>query len=163
MFKNFVIPIISALVATFGFSLFYNIKGKNVIIAALCGGFSWFAYLICDAFTASQIFPYFVAGMAVSLYSELAARIFKAPAIVFLIPGFIPLVPGLTIFKTMQSGLMGDVSEFAAGGINTLKIGGAIVLGLIFMSSSFRLARTGIYPFKTKKQSSGCSAVDKNK
>ena len=92
----------------------------------------------------SDIIPYFVAGIAVALYSEVAAKIFKAPVTVYLMPGFIPLVPGLTIFRTMEACLFGDITAFAEGLVNTLKIGGAISLGLILMSSFFRLFRNSI-------------------
>ena len=139
MLKEFIIPVLASLVATYGFSLVYNIRGKNAAVASFCGAFSWAVYLICARYTDSTALPYLVSGVAIALYSEFSARIFKSPATVYLIPGIIPLVPGLTIFRTMQSCLYGDITAFAEGLINTIKIGGAIALGLILMSSVFGL------------------------
>lgn len=150
--NTFLIPILSSFFATLGYSLFYNIRGKNLIIASLCGAFSWAVYLAIENYTHSLVLPYVAAGAAVALYSELAAYIFRAPAIVFLIPGFIPMVPGLTIFRTMQSALNNDVSEFVELLITTIKIGGAIVLGLIFMSSIIRLIRSSLSMIKAKNR-----------
>lgn len=144
MIENWIIPFVAAFVSTFGFALIYNIHGKNLVIASLCGAFGWMFYLITRIFTDSAIIPYFIAGLAVALYSEVAAKIFKAPVTVYLMPGFIPLVPGLTIFRTMEACLFGDITAFAEGLVNTLKIGGAITLGLILMSSFFRLFRNSI-------------------
>lgn len=144
IFNDWIIPFVVAFVSTLGFAIIFNIHGKNLVIASLCGAFGWMFYLVTQIFTNSAIIPYFVAGLAVALYSEVAAKIFKAPVTVYLMPGFIPLVPGLTIFRTMEACLFGDITSFAEGLVNTLKIGGAITLGLILMSSFFRLFRNSI-------------------
>lgn len=141
-FISFITPCIAAFIACVGFCLLYNIHGKNIIIASLCGMVAWAVYLIADIFTDSLCIPFFISGMSIALYSEIAAYICKAPVTVFLIPGIIPLVPGLTIFRTMESCLTGEIQSFILGIINTLKIGGSITIGLIFISSIFRLFRT---------------------
>lgn len=147
---DFIIAIISSFVATLGYALVYDIKGKNLFVASLGGAFSWAVYLICQHYSVSLVFPYLMSGIATALYSEVAAYFCKAPATVFLIPGIIPLVPGLTVFRTMESCLFGDVSAFAEGLVTTIKIGGAIALGLIFMSAFFRLVRSALAIARTR-------------
>ncbi len=147
--KEFVIPVISAFVATFAFTIIYNIRGKNILIASLCGALSWGVYLICKQGADSLVLPYFAAGLATALYSEAAARVFKVPATVYLIPGIIPLVPGLTIFRTMSSCLSGDILAFAHGLVDTIKIGGAIVLGAMLIQSVFNFTSLEIFTKKT--------------
>ena len=137
----FVIPCIAAFAASAGFSILYEIRGKKIIIASLCGFFAWAAYLLTYHIWGMEIFSYFVAGSVVALYSELSAYVFKNPVTVFLTPGIIPTVPGLTIYHTMQACLYGDTEQFLEYGIKTLKIGGAIVLGLILVSSLWRMIR----------------------
>lgn len=144
MFEDFIIPVIAAALATFGFSIVFNIRGKNLLIATLCGAFSWAMYLVCDYFSDSNIMPYFVCGVSIALYSETAAYLFRAPATMYLMPGFIPSVPGGAVYKAVESCLFGDIAGFAEGLVNTLKIGGAIALGLILMSSFFRLFRGAV-------------------
>ncbi len=141
-FASFITPCIAAFLACIGFCLLYNIRGKNIIIASLCGMVAWAVYLSADFFTNSLCIPFFISGMSIALYAEIAAYICKAPVTVFLIPGIIPLVPGLTIFRTMESCLTGEIQSFILGIINTIKIGGSITIGLIFVSSIFRLFRT---------------------
>lgn len=142
MLTEILTPFLSAFFATLGFALLYNIRGKTLIPAAFCGAFAWTVYLITCRFTDSMVIPYFVSGISIAVYSEIAATLFCAPVTVFLIPGIIPLVPGLTIYKTMENCLFGDVSGFVEGLLNTFKIGAAISLGLILISSIFRLFRT---------------------
>ncbi len=138
---EFLTPVIASLVACFAFSLIYNIHGKNIYVASVCGAFSYAVYLVVTMFTDSLVLPNFFAGAAIALYAELAAMIFKAPITVYLVPGFIPLVPGFTIYKAMEATLQGDLSAGGTGLINTVKIGGAIALGLILTSYVFRLFR----------------------
>ncbi len=130
---------IASFLACLGFSLLYNIHGKNLLISSLCGTFAYAIYLIADVFFPSLVVPYFLSGFSIAIYSEVAARIFKAPVTVYLIPGIIPLVPGLTVYRTMQACLSSDLSLFGTGLFNTFKIGGAITLGLILASTFFRL------------------------
>jgi len=147
---SMIIAVLSAFFATLGFAILYNVRGKNLFIASLCGAFGWICYLVCDAFVDSTMLPYFVAGASIALYSEIAAYAFHSPATLFLTPGFIPLVPGGAVYRAMEACLQGDISGFAEGMVNTLKIGGSIVLGIILMSSLFRLIRSGIKTVKTK-------------
>ena len=148
--REFVIAIIASFVATLGYSLVYNIKGKNLIIATLNGAFSWAVYLVCQHFFDSVVFSFFMSGAATAVYAELAAYFFKTPATVYLIPGIIPLVPGLTVYRTVESGLFGELEAFGEGLLSTIKIGGAIALGLIFMSAFIRLIRSAHVIAKTK-------------
>ena len=150
MIIDFLIPVIFAGLATLGFSLVFNIRGKNLIVATLCGVFSWSMYLLYDFNSDSAIMPYFICGASIALYSEIAAYLFHSPATVFLIPGFIPAVPGGAVYRAMVACLSGDIAGFAEGLVNTLKIGGAIALGVILMSSFFRLFRGALMKLKAK-------------
>lgn len=147
---SYIIPCIAAFLGSLGFAFIYNIHGKNILISSLCGAASWFIYLISLEFSSSSVIAFMFAGMTVALYSEFAALIFKAPITVYLITGIIPLVPGTTIYKTMEACIHGNFDLFGAGLINTLKIGGAITIGLILMSTVFRFLRN--VSFKIKKE-----------
>lgn len=151
MIRDFFVPVIFAGLATLGFSFVFNIRGKNLLVATLCGVFSWSMYLLYDFNSDSVIMPYFICGVSIALYSEIAAYIFRSPATVFLIPGFIPAVPGGPVYRAMEACLSGDISGFAEGLVNTVKIGGAIALGVILMSSFFRLFRGAVMKIKTKR------------
>lgn len=146
--NGFLIPCIAALCACTGFSLLFQLRGRDILMAAFCGAFSWAVYLIAQRIFGSDIIPYFFAGAAASLYSEVAAIVFRTPVTVYLIPGIIPTVPGLTIYRAMEVCLLNDAVGFVEKCIETFKIGGAITMGLVLLSAVFRLARAII---NTKK------------
>ncbi len=149
---HYIIPCIAAFCACIGFSLIYQIRGIKIVIAAFCGAFAWAVYLLAaDGLGMSGLAAYFLAGGAAALYSELTAMCYHMPVTVCLIPGIIPTVPGLTIYRTMRECLLGNAESFIAGGIETLKIGGAIALGLILISSCFRILRAALSRWKQGK------------
>lgn len=138
---DFLIPCAAALISGIGFAFLYNIHGKNMLISSLCGTFAYAVFLIAGIFFETNFIPYFIAGVFIGIYSELAAYIFHTPVTVYLMPGIVPLVPGLTIYQTMEACLLGDLTAFGNGLVDTLKIAGAISLGMILASYFFRTCR----------------------
>lgn len=134
----------AALFACVGFSLIFQLRGKDVLIAALCGVFSWAVYLVTGNVLDSAVLPYFFAGAAAAFYAETAAIMFSSPVTVYLIPGIIPTVPGLAVYRAMEDGLKGNIEGFLEKGLETFKIGGAITMGLILFSACFRLCRIAV-------------------
>ena len=77
----------------------------------------------------------FVAALLVSYISEILARKLKQPAIIFIIPGIIPLVPGLGMYNTMLYLVQNDYNNAIAKGADVLFVGGAISLGILVITS----------------------------
>ncbi|MBR5791048.1 MAG: threonine/serine exporter family protein, partial [Phascolarctobacterium sp.] len=82
-----------------------------------------------------------LATLVLALNCELCARLFKQPATVFLIPGIIPLVPGLGMYQGMKQ----IIEKSYEPGMNTLLTAGtdsaAIALGIMFTASIFRVLK----------------------
>ena len=85
--------IIVAFFASLGFGIIFNIKGKNLIFAAIGGGLSWFFYLFLTQNKISPILSLFIASIIFSIYSEICARYLKTPVTTLVICALIPLVP----------------------------------------------------------------------
>lgn len=124
-----------ALIASLGFGILFNIKGKNLILSALGGAIGWFFYLLSMKFSSSKLFSLFIASLAVSIYSEIMARIFKTPVTMFVICALLPLVPGAGMYYTMYEYISGDISSFLSLCFETLSSAGAIALATILVTS----------------------------
>ena len=83
--NNF-IQCLSAFVACIGFSLIFRIHHqlRFVLVSSFGGALGWLVFLLFNNFN-NELVAYFIAMTIVSLFSEIAARIFKAPATIFLI------------------------------------------------------------------------------
>ena len=127
--------VIVALVASFGFGIIFNIKGKKLIFAAIGGGLSWFCYLYLNNNGISTILSLFISSIIFSIYSEICARYLKTPVTTLVICALIPLVPGAGMYYTMYQTIIGNISGAVELGLNTVASAGALALGVIFVST----------------------------
>ena len=134
-----VIQLLGAFVAGIGFSLIFNIHGPGILICAAGGVLAWGAYLITCTLSGNDILGYFVASLVASLYSELMARIRKYPAISYLVVSIFPLIPGASVYYTVNHAVRGEMESFTSRGMHTLAIAGAIAVGILLISTVFRL------------------------
>lgn len=126
--------------ATFGLSIIFNIRGKNLFFSALGAGITWLAYSLATGSESFTIYAVFIGSLAAGIYSEAMARIRRAPVTVFVIGSIIPLVPGLKMIDTMLEVLKGNTDTAISLGVTTLITAGLIAVGIFVVSSTFRLA-----------------------
>ena len=103
-------------------------------VCAICGAISWAVYLIADGFGASGGWATFYATLAVDLFAHINARILKTPVIIFLVAGLLPLVPGISIYKSVYFIMFGEgnAGETLLGAIFCV---GAIALAIFLMDT----------------------------
>lgn len=128
-----------AFLATVGFAVFFNAPKSTLFSCGFVGGIGWALYYFLFINTNNNTISNFLAAFLVSALSEFFARKLKQPSIVFVIPGIIPLVPGLGMYKTMLYLLQGHYNMALSKGTDTLFVGGAISLGVLVVTS---LAKT---------------------
>lgn len=133
------IQTIASFIASCGFGIIFNIKGKKLFFAAIGGGLSWFVYALGLHLNLSTISSLFISSICFSIYSEIFARILKTPVTTLVICCLIPLVPGAGMYYTMYEAITGNVTGSLELGLNTLASSGTLVLGIIFVSTITRL------------------------
>lgn len=131
-----IIQILAAGVGSFGFALLFNIRGKDLFWASLAGLLDWAVYILTFIYTKNEYQSYFIAALFLGLYSQIVARRNKAPATIYHAVGFIPLIPGKSLFLTMENSFMlewDQVLRYGANSINiAIAISGGIALEIIF-------------------------------
>ena len=131
--------------ATIGFSVFLNAPKSTLIYAGLTGGVGWTIFYFLVNFSSNDILANLIAASMVSLISEILARKLKHPAILFVIPGIIPLVPGLGMHNTMLYLVQGEFDIAISTGANVLFVGAAISLGVLIITSLAKTISIFIY------------------
>lgn len=131
-------PCVWAFLACVPFGAVMNLRGKTLLFASLGGGIGWFFYLLCNPLH-NDIMQYFIAMIAISVYSEIMARVFKMPVTGFLLAAMLPMVPGGGIYYTMEYCVIGNNEMFIETGLHTLGIAGALAMGTLLVSSLVRL------------------------
>lgn len=125
--------------ATAAFAMLFNLRGKDLPLAAVGGAIGWTLAAPLQAETGSQALAYCVASIAVGIWSEIVAAVQKRPAAVYIACGIIPLVPGGGMFYTMLEYVRGNNMNGLATAFATLQAAGAIAVGLAVSGAASRL------------------------
>ena len=127
--------LISTILGTVGYSIVFNIKYKFLIVGTLGGVISYFTYYFVDIISNNNVFLAMLAGTLIAgIYSEILARVLKAPNTVFLLPAIITLIPGALFYYTMYYLINWNEALFNANSINMVLANLAMAVGIIIVS-----------------------------
>jgi uncharacterized membrane protein YjjB (DUF3815 family) len=93
----------------------------------------WWGYLIASR-SLDLVPATFVSGLIIASLSHALARMVKTPVTMFLIPGFLPLVPGVSLYHAVYEFMKGS----ALGNgylLNTFQVAGMIALSIFVVDS----------------------------
>ena len=138
---SYILPVqlLACAIGCLGFAILFNIHGPGGLLCVLGGIVAWAVYSLALYLSGSDLAGYFWAAVAASLYSEIMARVRKYPAISYLVVSIFPLIPGASIYYTMNCIIHSDMATFAAKGTHTIAIAGVIAVGVLLVSTIFRL------------------------
>jgi len=123
-------------IAVMGFSIIFNVPRKEIIFCGLTGVAGWVVFtLVSNNLTESIIAATFFATITVTIFARILSNARKMPSTIYMIPGIIPLVPGLRIYFTMLYAVTGEFSNAAHAGATALSIAGVIAVGLLVVLS----------------------------
>jgi uncharacterized membrane protein YjjB (DUF3815 family) len=137
--EYYIRTLIAAAFGTLGFGMLFKIKPSSLAVCTLGGLLTWSVFLIseflgCGIFT-SNLF----ASIFAIIFSSFVAIKVKQPSTILLTPCLIPLVPGGSLYYTMQGLISKDFEKFLNYGTNTILtavgIAGGIVIGSIVFTA----------------------------
>lgn len=135
-----------------GFGLIFNIKKERIIYTAVGGVLTSFIYIVSCFFISNIFLCNIIASIFATLFSEISARLYKAPATVFLILSIIPLAPGGSLYYTIINIISGNTDKFNENGkitaMTTLGIAAGIIIASVFIKT---YAKTKVYEKIIKK------------
>lgn len=123
--------IISAFFATIFFSILFNVQQKHLIACGLMGALGWAVYTLGSMYDYSSVLSTFLGAYLVAQGSYFLAKYKRAPVTVFLIPGIIPLVPGIGLYRTMYALLFSQYTKALESALLTFQLSGVIAGAII--------------------------------
>lgn len=133
------IQIFTGYLGSLGFAVLFNIRGRKLFIASLGGLISWAVFLLLEGWFPSEALRYFFSAAAITVYAEVFARIEKTPTTTFLVPAVIPLVPGGSLYYTMNYALNKQWSLFAQKAFYTVQLALSLAVGIIAITTLTRM------------------------
>ena len=127
-----IIQFIVSLFATLSFAELFGAPKKELFFCGLTGAIGWVVYVIGLNSNMGTVLANLTATFALTVFSRILSAIRRNPVTVYLIAGIFPLVPGAGIYYTSYYFIMNDMTQFSNYGMETIKVAGAIVLGIVF-------------------------------
>ncbi|MBO5952598.1 MAG: threonine/serine exporter family protein [Oscillospiraceae bacterium] len=132
------LQLIGSLIGCIGFTILFNVQGFGGLLCAFSGIFVWGTYWLTLELGGSDLMGYFWGTMVSAVYSEIMARIRKYPALSYLVISLLPLIPGASVYYTMNYAVRGNMASFAETGTHTIAIAGVMAAGILLVSTTFR-------------------------
>lgn len=99
---------LAAGLGTIAFALMFRVRKRHFADCGVLGTITWLAYMICIKIWNNEAIAVFVSGFAAVLASRVLAVLRRCPATVFLMTSLIPLLPGISLYRTIYYLLMGS-------------------------------------------------------
>ena len=140
-------------IAVLGFCIIFEAPPKYLFACSLNGFCAWGVYLISSVCGLGDLWASFLSTLAADLFAYYSARILKAPAILFLVSGILPMVPGVGIYRGVHSLLFGtgDASAILTSAFMTT---GVIAIAIFVMDTVLDIERRIYWYILKKKQKS---------
>ena len=138
------VQILTGTLGTLGFTILFHIRGRKLLFSALGGMLSWAVFLAFEPLYASEAVRYLISAATITLYAEILARVEKTPTTTFLVPSFIPLIPGGAVYYTMNYALNQQWDIFAKQAFYTLQLALSLAVGIIGVTTLSRMVHAAI-------------------
>jgi uncharacterized membrane protein YjjB (DUF3815 family) len=124
--------LITSFIASAGFGVLFHAPRKALIHCGMVGMLGWILYFWLVTTGIDGVPASLVAAFLVAILSQLFAKRYKTPVIVFNVSGIIPLVPGGLAYDAMRNFVENDYSLAIQLAAKAFLISGAIAIGLVF-------------------------------
>lgn len=144
-----IVQAIVSFIAVICFSLVLGVPKKFLILAGLTGSIGWLAFLIFSKLGISTIMSSLASAFVVAIISAILSKLLKSIANIFFIPGILPIVPGVAVYRAVYYTLLNNLEMTRKYFYETILIGGAIALSIFIVES---IKKIKILKINLKKQ-----------
>ena len=134
------IQCVACLFGAMGFCFLFNIHRLGILFCTIGGILTWVVHCMAMMLGAEEMAAVLIASIFAATYAEIMARRRKCPAIGYLIIGLISLIPGSSLYYTINFAIQGHMSQFADRGMRTIAIAGLMAAGILLVSTTVRMS-----------------------
>ena len=146
-----IIQLISSFVGCLGFALLTKVRGRQILYGGIGGLLTCAVYIMALNLHFGLFTSVLMSSIFIAIYSEIMARINKAPATIFLTISAVPLIPGGNLYYMMY-GLVTENQEMAkAQGLLALTTSLGLGLGIVIVAVLSKYIRKGLKDVRQKR------------
>jgi len=128
---NMFFQVLAAAIGVIAFAVLFRAPRKYYLDCGIAGGIGWLIYLLVMGQGFSSMVASLVSTLVLTILSRILSVIRLAPVTIFLITSIFTLVPGAGIYYTAYYLMIDNLAMAAMKGVETLKVAGAISLGIL--------------------------------
>ncbi len=129
---DIIAQLLTSFFATGAFGIIFNVPKESLIKSGLIGMGGWIIYYLLEGYFDNAIMATFAATVFIALLSQVMAKFYKTPIIIFSVAGIIPLVPGGLAYDAMRKFVENDYNLALALAAKVIMLAGSIAFGLVF-------------------------------
>lgn len=126
--------------AVIALCIIFCVPKKYLNLSGIVGAVGWVIYTWMTEHTSNEMLDMFLASLVVSVISHIFARWKKAPVTLFLIPGILPLVPGIGMYRIVYYFMLenseGRMTSYYFA--YTLQMAGMIAIAIFITDTFFK-------------------------
>ncbi|MEK3988682.1 MULTISPECIES: threonine/serine exporter family protein [Robertmurraya] len=127
--------------AAAAFGIIFNAPKTSLIQSGFVGMLGWIIYILFTMNGADAVNATLVASFVIAVASQVFAKLYRTPIIIFIVAGIIPLVPGGMAYDAMRNFVENDYNIALALAAKAFLISGAIAMGIVFSEVINQLIR----------------------
>lgn len=122
--------LLASFIASGAFGILFNAPKRTLLQCGLSGMVGWMVYILLEP-RMESVFSTVAATFLVGVLSQLFARIYKKPVIIFSVAGIIPLVPGGLAYDAMRRFVENEYDLAVELAARAFLLSGSIAIGLV--------------------------------
>ncbi len=150
-----ILPIVAAITTVIGvtcFAVLFEVRPRHLFSIAFGGLCTYTVEQLCLSFNLSLLFGAFLASCTAALFSEIFARIEKAPTTVFLLPCLIPILPGISLYNSLNSLVIGNTEVAFNHLLSSASVAAGLALGISVVSVAVGISAEIIARVKNRRK-----------
>jgi uncharacterized membrane protein YjjB (DUF3815 family) len=124
--------LVTSFIATAGFGIIFNAPKQTLVKCGFVGMSGWMIYFLMEINGFDSAVATLAASCFVAVISQVFAKMYKTPIIIFSVAGIIPLVPGGLAYDAMRHFVENDYNTAINLFAKATMISGSIAMGLVF-------------------------------
>lgn len=128
---DFLMQMVLSFFAAAGFVIVFNVPKRLLLKCGIVGMVSWTIFKGLTSYTVDEVVATVTATFVIAIISQIFAKWFRTPIIIFNVAGIMPLVPGGIAYAAMRYFVEHNYDAALHHATRVMLISGSIALGLV--------------------------------
>ncbi|WP_270182754.1 threonine/serine exporter family protein [Alkalihalobacillus sp. CinArs1] len=148
---TFLAQLITSFIASTGFGVIFNAPKPSLLKGGFVGMCGWLIYFFMEKSGIDAVIATVTASFFIAVMSQVFAKVYRTPVIIFSVAGIIPLVPGGLAYDAMRNFVQNDYNTAINLAAKAFMISGSIAVGLVFSEVINQIIRNATMIRQEKK------------